>query len=147
MLPDVVDVLLVEDSPLEVELLLRSLSERESGRRAGVARDGEEALDYLLGRGTFRERIVSQSPRVVLLGLKLPKMDGVEVLRVIRSSPRTAAVPVVMLLPSADPRELAQCYQLGANSCVCKPVNFHQFRDVIRALAHYWLGINQVPPI
>ena len=146
MLPDEVDILLVEDNPLEVELILSPLTERFPGLRVGIARDGEEALDYLLGRGAFRHRLGGPLPRLILLELKLPKVDGVEVLRTIRGSHRTSTAPVVVLTSIAEPRELAQCYQLGANSCVQKPIHFEAFRETLVTLVRYWLGLNQAPP-
>jgi CheY-like chemotaxis protein len=142
-IPDEVDLLVVEGDPLEAELLLRSLSDLAAPDRVGHARDGEEALDYLLGRGGFRHRLGGPLPRLVLLELKLPKLDGVEVLRTLRASPRTASVPVVVLTSSAEPRELAQCYQAGANSCIRKPVEFREFADTVRTLGRYWLGLNR----
>jgi two-component system, response regulator len=142
-LPDEVDVLLVEDDPLEVELTLRPLKEVRPGCRIGVARDGEEALDFLLARGAFRHRQGASLPRLILLDFKLPRLDGLDVLRAIRSSPRTNTAPVVMLTSSAEPREIAQCYHLGANSCVQKPVVFEAFRATLRDLGRYWLGVNQ----
>jgi two-component system, response regulator len=145
-LPEACDILLVQDNPLEVELTLRPLREVASEVVIGVAGDGEEALDYLLGRGEFRHRIGASLPRVVLLDLKLPKMDGVEVLRALRASHRAGTMPVVMLVPAAEPRELAQCYQLGANSCVRKPVQFDEFAGTLQAIGRYWLGVNQPPP-
>jgi CheY-like chemotaxis protein len=145
-LPEACDILLVQDNPLEVELTLRPLREVASEIVVGVAGDGEVALDYLLGRGEFRHRVGAPLPCVVLLDLKLPKMDGIEVLRALRASHRAGAVPVVMLVPSAEPRELAQCYQLGANSCVRKPVQFAEFANTLQAIGRYWLGINQPPP-
>lgn len=147
MLPDETDVLLVQDNPLEVELTLRPLRDLDPACRIGVARDGEEALDYLLGRGAFRHRLGAAPPRLVLLDLKLPRVDGVEVLRALRSSPRASAAPVVMLVPSAEPRELAQCYQVGANSCVQKPVDFGVFYQTIQMVGRYWLGQNLTPPL
>jgi CheY-like chemotaxis protein len=147
MLPDEIDVLLVQDNPLEVELTLRPLRDLDPACRVGVARDGEEALDYLLGRGAFRHRLGAPLPRVVLLELKLPRVDGVEVLRALRASPRASAAPVVMLVPSGEPRELTQCYQVGANSCVQKPVDFEDFYETIQALGRYWLGRNLASPL
>jgi CheY-like chemotaxis protein len=147
MLPDEIDGLLVQDNPLEVELTLRPLRDHDPACRIGVARDGEEALDYLLGRGAFRHRLGAPLPRVVLLELKLPRVDGVEVLRALRASPRASAAQVVMLVPSGEPRELTQCYQVGANSCVQKPVNFEDFYETIQALGRYWLGRNLAPPL
>jgi CheY-like chemotaxis protein len=142
MLPDEVDLLLVQDNPLEVELTLRPLRDLDPECRLAVARDGEEALDYLLGRGAFRHRLGAALPRLVLLEFRLPRVDGVEVLRALRASPRTSSVPVVMLLPASDAREVAQCYQVGANSCVLKPVEFARFYETIQAIGRYWLGTN-----
>ncbi|HEU4681508.1 MAG TPA: response regulator [Gemmatimonadales bacterium] len=140
------DILLVEDHPLEVELTLRPLREMGPESRIDLARDGEEALDFLLGRGGFRHRLAAPLPRLVLLDLQLPKLDGLEVLRGVRGNARTCMIPVVVLISSADPRQLAQCYQLGANSCVQKPVRYDEFSAVIRTVASYWLGFNQTPP-
>jgi two-component system response regulator len=142
MLPDEADILLVQDSPLEVELTLRPLRELDPGCRIAVARDGEEALDYLLGRGVFRQRLGAPLPRLVLLDLRLPRVDGVEVLRALRASPRASAAPVVMLIPASEPREVAHCYQVGANSCVLKPVEFKRFHETIQAIGRYWLRHN-----
>jgi two-component system, response regulator len=141
------DVLLVQDNPLEVELLLRPLRQLAGNCRVGVARDGEEALDYLLGRGPFRQRLGAPPPRLILVDLKLPKMDGVDVLRAVRGSPRTSSAVVVILTPSDEPRELAQCYQAGANSCVQKPLDFAAFSETILTLGRYWLSVNQPPPV
>lgn len=142
-IPDGLDVLLVQDSPPEIELTLRPLRELMPDGRIGVARDGEEALDYLLARGAYRRRLGSPPPRLTLLDLRLPKVDGFEVLRAVRNNPRTSTAAVVVLTSSSDPRELAQCYQLGANSCVQKPVEFQAFRQTIRMLGQYWLHVNQ----
>jgi len=144
MLPDEADVLVVQDNPLEIELTLRPLHELDPGCRVGVARDGEEALDYLLARGAFRHRLGLPLPHLVLLDLKLPRLDGVEVLRALRASPRAGSTPVVMLVPADDSRELAQCYQVGANSCVQKPVDYQEFYRTIQLIGRYWLGANLV---
>jgi two-component system response regulator len=143
MLPDAVDLLLVEDDPLEVELILRALQPLEAACRIGVAKDGEEALDFLLARGRFRHRLGAPLPRLILLELRLPRVDGLEVLRALRTSPRTNTAAVVVLTSSAEPREVAQCYQLGANSCVEKPVEFRAFTEMMRRLGEYWLQVNQ----
>lgn len=145
MLPDEADLLLVQDNPLEVELTLRPLRDLDPDCRLAVARDGEEALDYLLGRGAFRHRLGAPPPRLVLLDFRLPRVDGVEVLRALRASPRASTLPVVMLLPASDAREVAQCYQVGANSCVLKPVGFARFHQTIQAVGRYWLGTNLAP--
>lgn len=140
------DILLVQDSPLEAELILRPLQELDPSSHIEVARDGEEALDYLLGRGAFRHRLGTPLPRLVLLELKLARLDGIEVLRGVRGNPRTCMIPVVVLTSSTDPRQLAQCYQLGANSCVQKPVRYDEFWDAIQTLGRYWLSFNESPP-
>jgi two-component system, response regulator len=144
--PLITDILLVEDSPLEIELTLRPLRELDPTSHIEVARDGEEALDFLLGRGEFRHRLGVTLPRLVLLDLKLPRLDGPEVLRGVRGNARTALTPIVVLTSSSDPRQLAQCYQLGANSCVQKPVRHEEFRAAVQSIARYWLGLNQPPP-
>jgi two-component system, response regulator len=140
------DILLIEDNPLEVELTLRPLRELDPNSRITVARDGEEALDFLFGRGGFRHRSGAPPPRLILLDLKLPKIDGLEVLRALRANTRTSLAPVVVLTSSDDPRELAQSYQLGANSCVQKPVRPDELRATLQAVGRYWLGLNQQPP-
>ena len=143
-LPDELDLLLVEHDPLEAELVLRTLGDLAGKDRIGVARDGEEALDWLLARAGYRHRIGGPLPRLVLLELRLPRLDGVEILRTLRASPRTATVPVVVLSSSAESRELAQCYQAGANSCIRKPIDFREFGDTLRATGRYWLALNRV---
>jgi two-component system, response regulator len=146
-LPDELDLLIVEDDPLEAELLLAPLAELAEPGRVGIARDGEEALDYLLGRADYRHRLGLPLPRLVLLELRLPRLDGIEVLRTLRASPRTATVPVVVLTSSAESREVTQCYQAGANSCVRKPVEFREFIETVRTLGRYWLRLNRAAPI
>ena len=142
-LPDELDLLLVEHDPLEAELLLRVLGELAEPGRIGTARDGEEALDWLLGRGVFRHRLGAALPRLVLLELRLPRLDAVEIIRTLRASPRTATVPVVVLSSSAEVREVAQCYQAGANSCIRKPIGFREFAETLRATGRYWLTLNR----
>jgi CheY-like chemotaxis protein len=140
------DILLVEDSAREAELTLKPLRELNGANRIEVVRDGEEALDFMFGRGAFRQEVGSLLPRLVLLSLKLPKVDGLDVLRAIRANSRTSHVPVVVLTSSHDPRELAQCYQLGANSCVQKPVRYEEFCNAMQTVGRYWLALNQAPP-
>ena len=142
-LPDELDLLLVEHDPLEAELLLRTLGEVAGPARIGVARDGEEALDWLLGRAGYRQRLGGLLPRLVLLELRLPRLDAVEILRTLRANPRTATVPVVVLSNSAEPREVAQCYQAGANSCIRKPIEFREFAETLRQTGRYWLALNR----
>ena len=143
--PPSTDILLVEDNPREIELTLRPLRELDAGHRIEVARDGEEALDFLFGRGAFRHRSGLPPPRLVLLNLNLPKVDGFEVLRAVRANSRTSMAPVVVLTSSNDPRELVQSYQLGANSCVQKPVRYDELRETLQAVARYWLALNLDP--
>jgi two-component system, response regulator len=146
-LPRLVDILLIEDGSLEVELTLRPLRELDASTRIEIARDGEEALDFLFGRGSYRHRISEPPPRLILLDLKLPRLDGFDVLRAVRTNSRTSMVPVVVLTASDDPRELAQCYQLGANSCVQKPVHYKELWGVLQSVGRYWLELNQPPPV
>jgi CheY-like chemotaxis protein len=140
------DILLVVDNQLEMELTIGPLQELDPRTRIDVARDGEEALDFLFGRGSFRNRSGAPAPNLVLLELNLPKVDGLEVLRALRANTRTSMTPVVVLTSSDDPRELAQAYQLGANSCVQKPVRPDELRSSLQAVGRYWLGLNQPPP-
>jgi two-component system response regulator len=142
-LPDEVDLLVVEHDPNEAELLLRALSGLVPPDRIGVARDGEEALDWMLGRGAFRHRLGGSLPRLVLLEQRLPRLDGADVLRTMRASPRTATVPAVVLSSAAEPRELTQCYQAGANSCIRKPVEYREYADAVRTMGRYWLRLNR----
>ena len=144
--PLVTDILLVEDGELEVELALKPLRRLDGASRIEVVRDGEEALDFMFTRGAFRHQAGSSPPRLVMLEFKLPKVDGLDVLRAIRANSRTCLVPVVVLTSSPDPRELSQCYQVGANSCIEKPVRYEEFWNTIQAVGRYWLALNQAPP-
>ena len=139
------EVLLVEDDPDDVELTLHSLAEARITNPIQVARDGEEALDYIFCRGTQagREDI---PPRLILLDLKLPKISGLQVLREIKADPRTMGIPVVILTSSGEERDLIEGYRLGVNSYIQKPVDFAQFRKIIREMGYYWLLVNQALP-
>lgn len=139
---DAVDVLLVEDNPQDLELTLRELSAGELSPTIRVVRDGAEALDYLLCEGAYAGRAETPAPRVVLLDLKLPKIDGLEVLRRIKENPRTRFIPVVVLTSSREERDVAGSYALGANSYVQKPVNYELFSQVVRQVGAYWLKTN-----
>jgi CheY-like chemotaxis protein len=141
-----VEILLVEDSPDDVELTLHALRQERLANHIEVARDGEEALDFLFCRGPYAQRSFGQAPRVVLLDLKLPKVDGMEVLREIKKDPRTRAIPVVILTVSRDESDMANVYHLGANGCVQKPVDFDKFRNLVKQLGLYWLVVNEPPP-
>jgi CheY-like chemotaxis protein len=136
-------ILLVEDNPDDEALALRALAKNNIANRVDVARDGVEAIEYLLGEDAVAGR--RQLPQVVLLDLKLPRMDGMEVLRRIRSEPRTKLLPVVILTSSSEQRDLVESYSLGANSYIRKPVDFAQFQESVRQLGLYWLVLNQSP--
>ncbi|MBD2015248.1 response regulator [Microcoleus sp. FACHB-53] len=138
-------ILLVEDSPNDVELILTALSENCLANEVVVVRDGEEALDYLYRKGVFKLRMEG-NPVVVLLDLKLPKVDGLEVLAQIKSDPELKAVPVVVLTSSREEQDLINSYNLGTNAYVVKPVNFHEFVDAIKELGLFWAVVNQPPP-
>jgi two-component system response regulator len=140
-----VEILLVEDNPNDVRLTLHALKKHNVANRVQVVRDGEEALDYLFGTGAFEGRDVLERPRVVLLDLKLPKLDGHEVLQRIRADARTRAIPVVVLTSSGEERDLERSYELGANSYIVKPVGFENFSEAVRNLGFYWLLLNELP--
>ena len=134
-----VEILLIEDNPADVELTLAALRRNNLANEIHVCRDGEEALQYLLGGdGTQAAKL-----KLVLLDLKLPKVDGLEVLRAIKSDPRTQALPVVVLTSSREERDLVESYRLGTNSYIQKPVNFAEFREIVKQIGLYWLVINQ----
>jgi two-component system response regulator len=139
--------MLVEDNPGDEELTLRALQKSNVLNPVVVARDGAEALDYLFVRGKYAGRDATVLPQVVLLDLKLPKVNGLEVLRAIRADPRTRLLPVVILSSSNEDKDLIRSYDLGANSYVRKPVDFAQFLDAARQLGLYWLVLNQPAPL
>ena len=141
-----VEILLVKDNPDDVELTLHALRQERLANHIEVARDGEEALDFLFCRGPYAQRSFDQPPRVVLLDLKLPKMDGMEVLREIKKDPRTKAIPVVVLTASQEESDMVNGYHLGANGYVQKPVDFDNLRNLVKQLGLYWLVVNQPPP-
>jgi CheY-like chemotaxis protein len=146
MNPQEVEILLVEDNQDDLELALHALKKGNLANKIDVARDGEEALDYLFCRGNFEKRSFETPPRVVLLDLKLPKVDGLEVLRALKNDPRTKSIPVVVMTSSKEQRDLVEGYKLGVNSYIQKPVDFTEFREIIGKLGFYWLVINQAPP-
>jgi CheY-like chemotaxis protein len=140
-----VEILLVEDNPSDLELTLHVLRKHRLANTIQVARDGEEALDFLLCRGPHADRDFV-TPKVVLLDLKLPKIDGLDVLKTIRANARTAALPVVVLTSSREQQDIVTSYQLHVNSYIQKPVDFDKFQEVIRQLGLYWLVVNEPPP-
>jgi len=139
-------ILLVEDNSSDVALTRRALEKNGITNKVVVVEDGQDALDYLLGAGAFAGRDVGDLPVVVLLDLKLPRIDGLEVLRRIREEPRTKRVPVVILTSSTEEQDLAAGYDRGTNSYIRKPVNFHDFSEVVRQIGLYWLVTNIAPP-
>ena len=138
-------ILLVEDDPKDVELTLTALEEYNLANEVIVARDGEEALEYLYSRGKFKTRS-SDNPAVMLLDLKLPKVDGLEVLKQIKSEEKLRMVPVVVLTSSKEEKDMVASYRLGVNAYVVKPVDFHEFVNAIKELGIFWAVINQPPP-
>jgi len=139
-------ILLVEDNADDEALTIRALNKSKIANKIVVVRDGAEALDYLFCRGAFADRDPFDLPQVILLDLKLPKVDGLEVLRQLRAEPRTHMLPVVILTSSKEEQDLVNAYSNGANSYVRKPVDFNQFVDAISQLGLYWLVLNEAPP-
>ena len=139
-------ILLVEDNPKDVKLTLHALREEKLGNTIQVARDGEEALDFLFCRGQFAGRSFDHPPRLVLLDLKLPNVDGLEVLRAVKGDPRTKAIPVVVLTCSREESDLVESYKLGVNAYIQKPVEFDSFRHAVKQLGLFWLVVNEPPP-
>ena len=140
-------IVLVEDNANDEELTLRAFRKSKIGNRVVVLRDGAEALDYFFCRGVHAGRSASEVVQVVLLDLKLPKVDGLDVLRALRADPRTRLIPIVILTSSAEDQDVVAGYGLGANSYVRKPVDFTQFVEAVRQLGLYWLVINQAAPV
>jgi two-component system response regulator len=140
-----VEILLVEDNPNDLELALHALQKHNVSQRIEVVRDGAEALEFLFGTGAYAERSIDDQPKMILLDLKLPKVDGLEVLQRIKSDPRTRNIPVVMLTSSRQERDVIESYELGVNSYIVKPVDFEQFTEAVRQVGLYWLLLNQPP--
>ncbi|MGO8791167.1 MAG: response regulator [Terriglobia bacterium] len=146
MAQDDFQILLVEDNPNDVKLTMHALREENLGNTIQIARDGEEALDFLFCRGEFSSRTFDRPPRLVLLDLKLPKVDGLEVLRELKGDPRTHAIPVVVLTSSREESDLVESYRLGVNAYIQKPVDFAAFRRAVKELGLFWLVVNEPPP-
>ena len=138
-----VELLLVEDNPQDLELALRALRKANLTNRTHVARDGVEALDFVFSTGLFSGRGMSDDLKVILLDLKMPKIDGLEVLRRLKEDARTSVIPVVVLTSSREQRDVLESYRLGVNSYIVKPVNFEQYAEAVRDLGLYWLRLNQ----
>ncbi|MCL4559367.1 MAG: response regulator [Chloroflexi bacterium] len=142
MIEEPVEVLLVEDNPNDVELTIRALKRCSFIHHIHVARDGVEALDFVFCTGIHAQRTRTNQPHVILLDLKLPRMDGWTVLERLKADPNTQAIPVVILTSSSDPNDVTRCYQLGANSYIVKPVDFAEFTRVAQLLGTYWMTLN-----
>jgi CheY-like chemotaxis protein len=140
------NILLVEDNPSDVKLTKRALEQNQITNELIIAEDGQEALDYLFATGRYAGREIQDLPAVVLLDLKLPKIEGLEVLQRIRANELTRLMPVVILTSSSQEEDMIASYKLGANSYIRKPVDFHRFTDAIRTLGLYWLLLNEPPP-
>lgn len=141
------EILLVEDNPQDAELTIRALKKRHLANQLIHVKDGQAALDFIFGTGAHAGRDVHAQPKVVLLDLKLPKIDGIEVLRRIRADERTKLMPVVVLTSSREDRDVIETYQLGTNSYIVKPVDFENFAEAVSNLGLYWLVLNQPPGI
>jgi two-component system, response regulator len=142
-----VELLLVEDNPQDLELALRALRKANLANRIHIARDGAEALDFIFCEGLHSARQMADIPKVILLDLKLPKIDGLEVLKRLKTDPRTKTIPVVVLTSSKEQSDVIASYQLGVNGYVVKPVNFEQFVGAVRELGLFWLLLNQPPTV
>jgi len=142
-----VEIFLVEDNPEDLRLALRALKKACLSNRIAVARDGAEALEFIFCEGAYAHRKMEDTPKVILLDLKLPKVDGLEVLQRLKGDPRTRSIPVVVLTSSKEQSDVVRSYQLGVNSYIVKPVNFDGFAKAVQDLGMYWLLINQPPKI
>lgn len=140
-----VEILIVEDTPADLELALRALRKANFANHVHVARDGAEALEFVFGEGVHAGRLLEDGPKVILLDLKLPKIDGLEVLKRIKSDPRTQGIPVVVLTSSKEQNDIVESYKLGVNSYIVKPVNFERFAAAVQELGMYWLLLNHAP--
>jgi two-component system, response regulator len=142
---DITDILLAEDNPEDAELTLRALAKVNLAHRVVHVEDGQQALDFIFGEGEFKSRGSSNYPRVVLLDIKMPKVDGIEVLRKLKSTKATRLIPVVIMTSSAEDRDIIESYELGVNSYVVKPVDFNAFSHAVSELGLYWMLVNKLP--
>lgn len=149
MTENIVEILLVEDNPNDIELALHALKKNHIANRIHVVRDGAEALEFIFGTGEYQHRTQQRypQPKVIFLDLKLPKVDGLEVLRILKSDERTQSIPVVMMTSSHEERDILESYRLGVNSYIVKPVDFDQFTEAVAQLGMYWLLMNSSPSI
>lgn len=140
-----VDILLVEDNPLDIKLITRALQRRNLANRMIVVRDGAEALQFLFAQGRYAQRRHAEPPKVILLDLGLPSVDGLEVLRTIRQDPSTRSIPVVVLTASTQERDIVESYRLGVNSYIVKPVDFEKFAEAVSEVGLFWVLLNHPP--
>jgi two-component system response regulator len=141
-----IEILLIEDNSSDAELAVRELRRHKFANRIHVIDDGAQALDFIFCRGDYRSRSFSRPPKVILLDMKLPKMDGLQILAAIREDPRTRAIPVVIMTSSSEQKDLIESYKIGVNAFIQKPVDFDDFRRVIERVGMFWLAVNQAPP-
>lgn len=140
-----IDILLVEDNPNDIELAIHAFKKNNIDDRVHIVRDGVEALDYLFMTGRYSERRPQDDPKIILLDLKLPKVDGLEVLKKAKSDERTKSIPIIVLTTSKEPSDVSSSYRFGVNSYIVKPVNFEEFAHAIRSIVEYWLTLNHFP--
>ncbi len=143
MTSEPVEILLVEDNPNDAELTLYALEKHKLANHIEIVRDGADALDYVFCKGNYADRRFADLPKLILLDLKLPKVDGIDVLRKIKSDQHTRAIPVVMLTSSREERDIVESYRLGVNSYIVKPVDFEQFTKAVQQIGFYWLLLNE----
>ena len=143
----IVEILLVEDSPEDVELTCRALKKANLGNHIHIARDGEEALEFIFCESRHADRNIENTPRLILLDLKLPNVDGLEVLQRLKGDPRTKHIPIVVLTSSQEHADIVKSYQVGVNSYIVKPVNFESFAKAVQEAGLYWLLLNQAPKL
>jgi two-component system response regulator len=145
MITNGVEILLVEDNPNDVKLAMHAFKTHNIANHVHVVRDGPEALEFIFCTDRYADRKIENGPKLILLDLKLPLVDGIEVLRRAKADPRTSSIPVVVMTSSREDRDIVESYKLGVNSYIVKPVDFGQFTDTVKQLGYYWLLLNQAP--
>ena len=145
MVEDIVEILLVEDNPADAELTLRALKKHNLANRVHLVKDGVEALEFIFATGAYAHRKIENGPKVILLDLKLPKVNGLEVLKKVKSDERTKVIPVVVLTSSKEEKDIIESYKLGVNSYIVKPVDFDKFVQAVKDMSLYWLLLNEPP--
>lgn len=145
MIKDIVEILLVEDNPTDAELTLRALKKHNLANRVHLVKDGVEALEFIFATGAYAHRKIENGPKVILLDLKLPKVNGLEVLKKVKSDERTKVIPVVVLTSSKEEKDIIESYKLGVNSYIVKPVDFDKFVQAVKDMSLYWLLLNEPP--